>query len=66
MATDLGKAYIQIVPSAKGITSSIKDVIEKPMNESGIHGGSLLCSGVIKTLTKSHPVRGAWIEMALT
>lgn len=52
MATDLGKAYIQIVPSAKGITSSIKDVIEKPMNESGIHGGSLLGGGVIKTLTK--------------
>lgn len=52
MATDLGKAYIQIVPSAKGITSSIKDVIEKPMNEGGIHGGSLLGGGVVKTLTK--------------
>ena len=52
MATDLGKAYIQIVPSAKGITSSIKDVIESPMNEGGIHGGSLLGSGVVKTLTK--------------
>lgn len=52
MATDLGKAYIQIVPSAKGITSSIKDVIEKPMTENGVHGGSLLGGGVIKTLTK--------------
>lgn len=52
MATDLGKAYIQIVPSAKGITSSIKDVIESPMSESGIHSGSLLGSGVVKTLTK--------------
>lgn len=52
MATDLGKAYIQIVPSAKGITSSIKDVIEKPMSENGVHGGSLLGGGVIKTLTK--------------
>ena len=52
MATDLGKAYIQIVPSAKGITSSIKDVIEKPMSDGGIHGGSLLGGGVIKTLTK--------------
>lgn len=52
MATDLGKAYIQIVPSAKGITSAIKDVIEKPMTENGIHGGSLLGGGVVKTLTK--------------
>lgn len=52
MATDLGKAYIQIVPSAKGITSSIKDVIEKPMTENGVHGGSLLGGGVVKTLTK--------------
>lgn len=52
MATDLGKAYIQIVPSAKGITSSIKDVIEKPMLENGVHGGSLLGGGVVKTLTK--------------
>lgn len=52
MATDLGKAYIQIVPSAKGITSSIKDVIEKPMNENGVHGGTLLGGGVVKTLTK--------------
>lgn len=52
MATDLGKAYIQIVPSAKGITASIKDVIEKPMTENGAHGGSLLGSGVVKTLTK--------------
>ena len=52
MATDLGKAYIQIVPSAKGITSSIKDVIEKPMSENGVHGGSLLGGGVVKTLTK--------------
>lgn len=52
MATDLGKAYIQIVPSAKGITSSIKDVIEKPMTENGVRGGSLLGGGVVKTLTK--------------
>lgn len=52
MATDLGKAYIQIVPSAKGITSSIKDVIEKPMSENGVRGGTLLGSGVVKTLTK--------------
>lgn len=52
MATDLGKAYIQIVPSAKGITSSIKDVIERPMSENGVHGGSLLGGGMVKTLAK--------------
>ena len=52
MATDLGKAYIQIVPSAKGITSSIKDVIEKPMSENGAHGGTLLGGGIVRTLTK--------------
>lgn len=52
MATDLGKAYIQIVPSAKGITASIKDVIEKPMSENGAHGGSILGSGVVKSLTE--------------
>lgn len=58
MATDLGKAYIQIVPSAKGITSSIKDVIEKPMSENGAHGGSLLGSEMVKSLTKVLAVGG--------
>lgn len=68
MATDLGKAYIQIVPSAKGITSSIKDVIEKPLTESGAHGGSLLGGGIIKTLTKVLAVGslGKIVGMSLT
>ena len=68
MATDLGKAYIQIVPSAKGITSSIKDVIEKPMSENGVHGGSLLGGGVVKTLTKvlAAGTLGAIVGQSLT
>lgn len=68
MATDLGKAYIQIVPSAKGITSSIKDVIEKPMTENGIHGGSILGGGVVKTLTKvlATGTLGAIVGQSLT
>lgn len=68
MATDLGKAYIQIVPSAKGITSSIKDVIEKPMTENGVHGGTLIGGGVVKTLTKvlATGTLGAIVGQSLT
>lgn len=39
MATQIGKAYVQIVPSAKGLGKSISDMIESPAKESGASAG---------------------------
>lgn len=39
MATTLGKAYVQIVPSAKGISGELENIIGKPVRESGISSG---------------------------
>lgn len=39
MATELGKAYVQIVPSAKGIQGSIGDVLEPEADKAGKTAG---------------------------
>lgn len=39
MASNLGKAYVQIVPSAKGIQSNLRTLLEKPSQESGTSSG---------------------------
>lgn len=48
--TDLGKAYVQIVPSAQGIKASIQEVMGKPLEEqadnSGATFGSMLVSKI--------------------
>lgn len=38
--TDLGKAYVQIVPSAQGIKASIEEVMGKPLEEQGEQSGT--------------------------
>jgi len=35
MATEIGKAYVQIIPSAKGITEKIKNEIEPGSSSCG-------------------------------
>ena len=41
MATDIGKAYLQIVPSAQGIAGSIENLLDKDANKSGLSLGKL-------------------------
>lgn len=53
--TDLGKAYVQIVPSAQGIKASIQEVMGKPLEEqadnSGVTFGSMLVSKIKGAIT---------------
>jgi phage-related protein len=42
MATELGKAYVQIMPSAKGIAGKIKGIIDPEASAAGKSGGSLM------------------------
>lgn len=53
--TDLGKAYVQIVPSAQGIKASIQEVMGKPLEEqadnSGATFGSMLVSKIKGAIT---------------
>lgn len=50
MASNLGKAYVQIVPSAKGIQSNLRTLLEKPSQESGTSSGFGFGSALISTL----------------
>lgn len=50
MATELGKAYVQIIPSANGIKGNIEQVLGKPVKEQGLLSGSEFGSMLIKTL----------------
>lgn len=53
--TDLGKAYVQIIPSAQGIKASIQEVMGKPLEEqadnSGATFGSMLVSKIKGAIT---------------
>ena len=46
MATELGKAYVQIVPSAKGIEGSISDTLEPEVDKAGKKAGKTLGGGI--------------------
>lgn len=46
MATEVGQAYIQIIPSAKGISGSIQSLINKEAGAAGKSGGSILSKGL--------------------
>lgn len=73
MATELGKAYVQIVPSAQGISGSITKVLNGESNAAGktagmnIAGkikGALVAAGVGEALKKSI-LEGAAIEQSM-
>ncbi|MDD6908284.1 MAG: phage tail protein, partial [Bacteroidaceae bacterium] len=53
MAGDLGKAYVQIVPSAKGISGSISSVLNGESVSAGKSSGSLIGSGIVSTVKKA-------------
>lgn len=52
MATELGQAYVQIMPSAKGIQGSISGVLNGEATSAGASAGSLIGGGLIGTLGK--------------
>lgn len=48
MATELGKAYVQIVPSAKGISGSITKELKGESESAGKSAGSTIASTIKK------------------
>jgi len=50
MATELGKAYVQIMPSAKGISKSITKTLDPEAKSAGKSAGSSIVSGIKKVI----------------
>lgn len=50
MATELGQAYVQIMPSAKGISGSIQKVINPEAAAAGKSAGINIAEGISKTM----------------
>ena len=48
---DLGTAYVQIVPSAKGISGSISNILNGEADSAGSSAGSILGGSLVRTLT---------------
>ena len=53
MATELGKAYVQIVPSAKGISGSITKELKGESESAGKSAGSTIASTIKKGIYSS-------------
>lgn len=51
MATELGQAYVQIMPSAKGISGSIQSVLAPEATAAGNSAGSSIGSSLVKAAT---------------
>lgn len=68
MATDLGQAYVQIVPSAKGISGAIKSQLDPEASAAGVSAGGNLAGklvSVVKGVIATAAI-GKSIGMALT
>lgn len=68
MATDLGQAYVQIVPSAKGISGAIRNQLDPEASAAGASAGNNLASklvSVVKGVIATAAI-GKSIGMALT
>ena len=48
--TSIGKAYVQIIPKAEGISGQIEDIISPAAEESGEKGGASLGKSLLKGL----------------
>ena len=66
--SDLGKAYVQIVPSAQGITGQISGILDGPSteagNSAGIHAGNALVSAIKGVILAAG--LGSFLTAALT
>ncbi len=58
MATELGKAYVQIIPSAKGISGAIQGAIGGEAEAAGKSAGSSLVSNLMSVVTKAIATAG--------
>ena len=47
---DLGKAFVQIVPSAEGISGSITDVLRGEADSAGSESGSIFSEKLVSTI----------------
>ena len=56
--TDLGKAYVQIVPSAQGIKASIQEVMGKPLEEQADNSGSIFGSMLVSKIKGAITIAG--------
>ena len=52
MATELGQAYVQIMPSAKGISGEISKLIDPEAKSAGASAGKKTGGGIVSTLKK--------------
>ncbi len=66
--TDLGKAYVQIVPSAQGIKASIQEVMGKPLEEQADNSGSTFGSMLVSKIKGAITVAaiGKFLSASLT
>lgn len=53
MATQLGKAYVQIIPSARGISGGIAQAIDPEAKSAGISAGRSISSGIKDMIMKA-------------
>lgn len=58
MATELGKAYVQIVPSAEGISSKIKEALGEPIASQGETSGESFAAKLTGTIKKAIAAAG--------
>ena len=57
---DLGKAYVQIIPSAKGIKGNVEKELNNEMGDAGKKAGDFFSGGfgkVLKTTGKASAVK---------
>lgn len=59
MATELAKAYVQIVPSAEGISGSLSGILDGEASAAGQSAGSALTSGLSGALGAAGAAMGA-------
>lgn len=58
MATELGTAYVQIIPSAQGIEKDLADLFAGPAKETGRSAGETIASGLGSGLKTAGQVAG--------
>lgn len=64
MATELGKAYVQIMPSAKGISKEITKTLDSEMKTAGKSAGNSIVSSIKKVIVAAGI--GKAISMAIS
>ena len=58
MATELAKAYVQIIPSAEGMSDKLKKLLEKNQHDAGKHAGDSFGKSLISTAKKALAAAG--------